>query len=207
MHDTLATPTPRAVAAARNHRRRLLEGLAICVARQGYADTTIADIAMAAHVSKRTFYERFESKQQCMIALYETASDLSRRQLQLGGESELDWPTRLEVGIRNYLVHLSAHPLLLRALFMEIQSLGADGLRARRGNFNALARTLQLSAATQGVELTPPQAASLVGMLSEWILLAIEDDRVAALPDDAPSIALMLRAAIEGRRAIDPPAR
>ena len=72
-----------AYSSAQHHRRRLLDGLAVSVARRGYSDTTIADIAAAARVSKRTFYEHFGSKQQCMIALYESASELSRRQMEV----------------------------------------------------------------------------------------------------------------------------
>lgn len=186
----------------RHHRRRLLEGLAVCVARHGYAQTTIADIAAAAHVSKRTFYEHFADKQACMIALYESASAASRRQLGLdeADAEALPWADQVERAVRRYFSHLATRPLLMRALFMEVLSLGPEGLRARRTNLDALAEAIQHSAATQGVSLPAAEAAALIGMLSEWILLAIEQDRVATLPDDAPAVAAMLRAAILGRR-------
>jgi AcrR family transcriptional regulator len=186
----------------RHHRRRLLEGLAVCVARHGYAQTTIADIAAAAHVSKRTFYEHFADKQACMIALYESASEASRRQLRLDVAESLPWAEQVEGAVRRYFSHLATRPLLMRALFMEVLSLGPEGLRARRANLDALAEAIQHSAATQGVSLPAAEAAALIGMLSEWILLAIEQDRVAALPDDAPAVAAMLRAAILGRRLL-----
>ena len=48
--------------------------MAHCVSAKGYAATTIADIAAEAGVSKRTFYEHFDSKAECLIALYEAAS-------------------------------------------------------------------------------------------------------------------------------------
>lgn len=186
----------------RHHRRRLLEGLAVCVARHGYAQTTISDIAAAAHVSKRTFYEHFADKQACMIALYESASEASRRQLGLDEVEGLPWAEQVERAVRRYFTHLATRPLLMRALFMEVLSLGPEGLRARRANLDALAEAIQHSAATQGVTLPAAEAAALIGMLSEWILLAIEQDRVAALPDDAPAVAAMLRAAILGRRLV-----
>ena len=58
----------------RTHHARLLEGMARCVASQGYADTTIADIVREAGVSRRTFYECFTDKPGCLIALHEAAS-------------------------------------------------------------------------------------------------------------------------------------
>ena len=155
-------------------------------------------------MSKRTFYEHFGSKQQCMIALYESASELSRRQMEVAIDESLDWSEQVEAAVHRYFNHLSVHPVLMRALFMEILSLGPDGLKARRDNLNALAGTIARSAGTQGVTLSLPQAASLAGMLSEWVLLAIEEDRVAALPDDAPVVAAMLRAAIVGHKLIEP---
>ena len=48
--------------------------MAQAVAAKGYADTTIADIVREASVSRRTFYEHFSSKAECLVALYEAAS-------------------------------------------------------------------------------------------------------------------------------------
>ena len=59
---------------AHAYRPRLLEGMAHSVATRGYADTTVADIVREAGVSKRTFYECFATKADCLIALYEAAS-------------------------------------------------------------------------------------------------------------------------------------
>ncbi len=54
--------------AGTEHRARLLEGMARAVAAQGYADTTIADIVREAGVSRRTFYEHFSDKTDCLSA-------------------------------------------------------------------------------------------------------------------------------------------
>ena len=62
----------------REHRSRVLEGMAAAVSRKGFADTTIGDIVAEAGVSRRTFYEHFDSKAECLIALYEAASHNAR---------------------------------------------------------------------------------------------------------------------------------
>ena len=59
---------------ANPYRSRLIEGMAHSVAAKGYADTTVADIVREAGVSKRSFYECFASKNECLIALYVSAS-------------------------------------------------------------------------------------------------------------------------------------
>ena len=72
-----AAAGPASPPASSEHRARLLEGMARAVAAKGYADTTIADIVREASVSRRTFYENFGDKAECLIALYEVASGLS----------------------------------------------------------------------------------------------------------------------------------
>ena len=44
-------------------------------AEKGYAATTIADIVRHARVSKRTFYEHFADKEDCLLAGYQHVSD------------------------------------------------------------------------------------------------------------------------------------
>ncbi len=50
-------------------RDRLLDGLAASIGERGYRDTTVADIVRHARTSKRTFYEQFASKEECLIEL------------------------------------------------------------------------------------------------------------------------------------------
>ena len=45
------------------------DGGRAAVAGKGYAATTIADIVREASVSRRTFYEHFQAKSECLIAL------------------------------------------------------------------------------------------------------------------------------------------
>ena len=41
------------------------------VARHGYAGTTLRELVRLAGVSKTTFYEHFESKQECFLATFD----------------------------------------------------------------------------------------------------------------------------------------
>lgn len=56
---------------AENQRQRLLNGVVEAVAEHGYNATTIARIVAAAGISRRTFYEHFEGKEDCFAAAYE----------------------------------------------------------------------------------------------------------------------------------------
>ena len=56
---------------ARNQRGRLQGAMVEAVARHGFADTTLRELVSLAGVSKSTFYEHFESKQDCFLATFD----------------------------------------------------------------------------------------------------------------------------------------
>src|SRR5919112_2027723 len=56
-------------------RRRLNDAAAAVFARAGYADATAEAIAREAGMSKATFYEHFDNKEDCILALFEAAME------------------------------------------------------------------------------------------------------------------------------------
>lgn len=195
-----------------DHRRRLLDAMAACVATQGYPDTTIADIAAQARVSKRTFYEHFDGKADCLVALYRTASAQALEVLRQALDSARPWQEQVEQAIGAYLGALAANPVLLRTLFIEILGLGEVGLRARREVVRDIAdfivRTVSQADGGAVVPLKPhlhQTAVGVVGAINELVLEAIEHDRVDRLQDIAAPTARWVRALFEARHP-NPPA-
>jgi AcrR family transcriptional regulator len=54
-----------------HQRRRLIAAMTKQCAEEGYATTTVGDVATAAAVSRKAFYECFENKEACLFAAYE----------------------------------------------------------------------------------------------------------------------------------------
>ena len=52
------------------HRDKLIKGMCSALVEKPLQCLTIADIVRHAQVSKRTFYEQFDSKDECFLALY-----------------------------------------------------------------------------------------------------------------------------------------
>jgi AcrR family transcriptional regulator len=50
-----------------SQRDRALEAMVELIAREGYASTTVSGITAAARISRTTFYEHFEDKQECFL--------------------------------------------------------------------------------------------------------------------------------------------
>jgi AcrR family transcriptional regulator len=173
----------QAQAAHREHRSRVLEGMAHAVSRKGYAETTIADIVGEASVSRRTFYEHFASKAECLIALYEAASRNALKVLRDAIDPSHEWPTQVERALRAYLDGMASNPVLVRTLFIEILHLGAEGLAARRRVNREIADFILQVVNGRGREkaITRDMAMAIVGGINELVLEYIEQDKVPSL--------------------------
>lgn len=185
--------------AVHQHRSRLLEGMAHAVAAKGYADTTIADIVREASVSRRTFYEHFSTKAQCLIALYEAASRNALKVLRQAIDPARPWEEQVEHAIAAYLSCMAANPVLMRTLFIEILHLGPEGLAARRKVNREIADYMV------GVvrNLPPELALAVVGGIHELVLQAIEDGKVEELPQITQTAVRLVRA-VAARRDFGP---
>jgi AcrR family transcriptional regulator len=165
-----------------DHRHRLLEGMAQSVAEKGYADTTIADVVRLASVSRRTFYEHFASKPECLIALYETASHNALGVLRGAIDPSHPWQAQIDQALAAYLGTMTRNPVLLRTMFIEMLGLGAPGLAARRRVNREIAdfmvSTINAGARPQGQVLSADMAMAVVGGINELILQYIEQDKV-----------------------------
>jgi len=174
------------------HRGRLLEGMALAVAQKGYADTTIADIVRAASVSRRTFYEHFSTKAECLIALYGAASHNALKVLREAIDPTRGWEEQLDRAMRAYLGCMAANPMLMRTLFIEVLHLGPEGLAARRRVNQEIAD--YMVAVVKAPHVTPQIAMAVVGGIHELVLQAIEDGKVDELPQLTETATALVKA-------------
>ncbi|MES2383154.1 TetR/AcrR family transcriptional regulator [Polaromonas sp. YR568] len=192
--------------AARAYRSRLLEGMAHSVALKGYADTTVADIVREAGVSKRTFYECFATKKDCLIALYVAASHGGLKVLKGAIDPGRDWKTQVEHAMGAYLGCLASNPALLRTLFIDILSLGAEGLQVRRqmnqemADFVAQVVSAGHAHTPQDDALTAILAMAVIGGINELVLQAIENNRTADLQSLTGPCSALVRAVLAAPR-------
>lgn len=186
MHDwSLSTET-------REHRSRLLQGMAQAVAVKGYGETTIADVVREAGVSRRTFYEHFSGKAECLVALYEAASRNALRVLREAIDPAHGWEEQVERAIAAYLQCMAGNPVLMRTLFVEILALGPEGLEARRRVNREIAD--YMVGVVNAPHVTPQLAMAVVGGIHELVLQAIEDGKVDELPELTATAAALVKA-------------
>ena len=110
--------------------------MAACVAEQGYAATTVADVIARAGVSRKTFYEHFSDKDACFLAAWESGFELLLGLVVQAVEEADGWQEQLRAGSRVYLEVLAAEPAFARSFLIEVLGAGEDAL-ARRAVLHA----------------------------------------------------------------------
>ncbi len=107
-----------------NNRDRLIAGFAEAVAEHGYDATTIAMIARAGDVPRRTFYEHFPSMDECFVAAYEAIIDALEIRVAQAFECAPDWPHGVKRAIEAMLRLFSAEPAQAHLVMVEATLVG-----------------------------------------------------------------------------------
>jgi AcrR family transcriptional regulator len=193
--------------ASPEHRQRLLDGLAEALLTQAYPDITIADIVARARVSKRTFYEQFSSKEACLLALCERLSEQTLSLIVAHYRLDADWVEQLRGVTHAYLSSLQQQPAVMRAAYVDLLTIGTEGLGLRRRMWQRFGDFLVMQVeAFRALEphkrpLTPAMATAVIGGINELILQAIEEGRAGRLSDLTPTVTEFVQAVIQ---SLDP---
>jgi AcrR family transcriptional regulator len=101
-----------------------------CVGQHGYDATTVPRVVARARVSRNAFYEHFEDKADCFVAMGEQHTvELLGALTALGDRP--DWLSALRDGVGIYLHWWQDHPDYCRAFFVELPSAGPKALAFR----------------------------------------------------------------------------
>jgi AcrR family transcriptional regulator len=121
--------TPERV--ARHQKSRLEGAMVAAVARHGYAATTLRELVTLAGVSKSTFYQHFESKQDCFLAAFDEIVARLQRQVEEAYGVEGDLRERLTAGLSRFMSLAVEEPAAASLAAVESLTLGAPGVEHR----------------------------------------------------------------------------
>ena len=124
---TLEAP-PASVTRTNAHadqRRRILRAVGEVVAERGYGDVTVELIVKRAHVSFKTFYKHFTSKEECFVALFEASFANTEKTIRerLAVEPR-PWSDQVVVALRALIEQIVAEPVIARAVIVESLAVG-----------------------------------------------------------------------------------
>jgi AcrR family transcriptional regulator len=171
-----------------NQRRRILDGLAAALAYHGYEGTRITDIVELAGVSRPTYYEYFEGKDQCFAAAYEDGVGRLVGVVQTAVEGQQGWDACVSAGLAAGLDFLAADPPLAHLLLVESLAAARPARLEHEQTLSRLARVLRDSSPgwRDGEAIEEETAGLLVGGLASHLsgrVLAGEAERLSESHD------------------------
>jgi AcrR family transcriptional regulator len=195
-------PLPRgrhkltASAVRESQRARIVRAMLECVGRDGYEATTVPRVVATARVSRNAFYEFFEDKADCFIAVCDqTSQELLADLLELA--SEENWVEAMRKGAHRYLLWWQERPTIASAYLLSLPTVGERALRQRERHyaaFRAVFEDLGRRARAEQPELGPlgelvPRV--LVLAITELVAEEVRAGRTASLSDLSDEVALL----------------
>jgi AcrR family transcriptional regulator len=124
---TLRVP-PAAVTRSSAHidqRRRILRAVAELVAKRGYGDVTVELVVKRAHVSYKTFYKHFSSKEECFLALFDSVFRSTERRIreQLAAEDR-PWAEQVSLALSILVELIVTDSMIAKAVIVEAPTVG-----------------------------------------------------------------------------------
>ena len=159
-------------------RRRLNDAAAAVFARIGYADATAEAIAREAGMSKATFYEHFDNKEDCILALFDAATERIIGAMTAAGRdggAPVEPAERRRRSVQALLGVMSEHPDYAQTLLVEIIGAGPRAMERRDGLLQAFAQFIDqrnVEDAEAGLNprlASPDDAYAVVGAIFELV--------------------------------------
>ncbi len=146
-------------------RSRLLAAAVASLEEVGYARTTVASITDRARVSRRTFYELFANREECMVAVLEDVVGAIGEELAAAGLEDMVWRERIRGGLWAILSFLDREPALARVCVVQALRGGSEVLERRERILARLAAAVDEGCleGVRGAQCTSLTAEGLVG--------------------------------------------
>src|SRR5580692_9072049 len=100
-------------------RSRLLAAAVRAVDELGWANTTVADFVARSRISRRTFYETFANREECLAAVFEDLLGVIAGELAAAGLEGLVWRERVRRGLWVILGFFDREPVLARVCVVQ----------------------------------------------------------------------------------------
>ncbi|TDZ90262.1 TetR/AcrR family transcriptional regulator [Mycobacteroides salmoniphilum] len=181
------------------YRRRLIEGLEASLAEKNFQRTTIADIVRHAHTSRRTFYQYFETKQACLLALHKQASQDEIAAVAAAVDHTMPWQVQIRQATEAWIDFVDTRPALMLSWIQDIPLLGEAGAELHREGTDAFINTIQAICNSNefrvagGSPISRTRALVLVGGIERLAAETVQRGRkLATYTDEAVQAALAL---------------
>jgi AcrR family transcriptional regulator len=148
-------------------RSRLLAATLGAIEELGYSRVTVAHIASRARVSRRTFYELFHNREDCLLAALDSVVERVREELLAVDVADRPWRERVRTGLWTILSFFEREPALADVCAVQALRGGPRVLEYRERVLAELVRVVdggRCEGAPRAARVPPPLTAEgLVG--------------------------------------------
>ena len=161
------TASPR-VQVSEMQRARLLSAAVVTFDELGYAQATVAHITARARVSRRTFYDLFASREDCLLAIMNDALERIGAELESATRGARSWRERVRLGLWVVLSFLDREPVLARVCVVQSARGSQRVLEAREEILARVAKTIDegRKESVRAAQTPPLSAEGLAGAVS-----------------------------------------
>ena len=173
-----------------SQRNRINRAMIEVVSARGYPETRVVDVIGVAGVSRKTFYELFESKEDCFLAAYDVLLEnlLAEATDAFESRAGAPWAERVGGALEVLLAHLSRHPDEARFAIVEVLAAGPKALARRDAALRQFTGFLDAGRAETSVELPRITALSIAGGVNEVLYSEILHGAASRLPSRLPDL-------------------
>jgi AcrR family transcriptional regulator len=153
-------------------------------AENGFSSVTIAELVAKAGVGKPTFYEQFDSKEECFVAYLDASVHVLIDSIGSRLDPEGSLESRIHYGLSGLIDFVAEDPNRARAILIEAPIAGPRGLERINDMHDLLASFyISLREESRAVnpelpELSRVRAQSIVGAIYEPVVAALRENRV-----------------------------
>jgi len=175
---------------AQNQRERILAAVADVTSAASYAEMTVEDIIVTAGVSRRTFYEHFENKDDAFLAAYDAAVAQLVERMSQAVEAEDDPVHRVSAGLGAFLDFVGSEPAFARMCIVEVLAAGPAAVQRRNATMRAFTELIEQNVRQFWGERAPPAltAETVVGGIHEVIYTRVLRGEIRELPELLPDL-------------------
>jgi AcrR family transcriptional regulator len=160
-------------------RARMLTAMVQEISERGAANVSVAHVVGRSGVSRRTFYELFEDREDCFLAAIDEALKQAAAVVVPAYEQEGAWRARVRAGLVALLQYMDHDPASGRLLVVESLASGRRALERRQGVLAQVVSVVDQGRAETKASNDPPPltAEGIVGGV-----LSVLHARLAATP-------------------------
>jgi AcrR family transcriptional regulator len=171
------------------------------VARNGFADTTIAQVVDLASVSRTTFYQHFQSKEDCFLETHDLIVQVGTERVAEAYRSSEDWLERLRAAFVAFVDLVCSEPDAANLVMVESLAAGSRARERREGagrTFELMIRQSFDQAPGRRAHVSDLTIRAIVGGIRRVVYQHLRQgtaERLPGLVDDLLAWALSYRAA------------